>query len=129
MSKAIKNEEDQALVAVFQEAWNRTMGQMGGRASREGSSFERSQGTRAERIRNEILRAKNADQLAGWFLKFCANATKGKPIDALRDEERRKRVYTFIFDQRNFERFQNLCLFALVSYGSDKTKTTIGGNE
>ncbi len=127
MNRSIKNEEDQAVIAVFQEAWNRTMGQMSGRASRDRTSFDRSSETRAERIRNEILRSKNADQLAGWFLRFCANATKGKPIIAFSDESTRKKIYNFIFDQRNFDRFQNLCLFALVSYASDEIKTTTGG--
>lgn len=128
MSKAVKDDEDKAIIEVFQEAWNRTMGQMGGRASRQGSSMERSFDTRAERIRNEILRAKNADQMASWFLRFCANATKGKPISAFGDEAIRKKVYNLIFDQRHFDRFQNLCLFALVSYASDETKATTGGN-
>jgi CRISPR-associated protein Cas8a1/Csx13 len=128
MSRAVKDEEDKAIIEVFQEAWNRTMGQMGGRAGRQGSSLERSFDTRAERIRNEILRAKNADQMASWFLRFCANATKGKPISAFGDEAIRRKVYNLIFDQRNFDRFQNLCLFALVSYASDETKATTGGN-
>jgi CRISPR-associated protein Cas8a1/Csx13 len=129
MYKAVKDEEDKAVIAVFQEAWNRTMGQLGGAATRSGSSFGRAYETRAERIRNEIMRARTADQLAKWFLAFCASATKGKPIDAFGDEATRKLVCKFIFDHRNFERFQNLCLFALVSYASDKPKTPKQGKE
>jgi CRISPR-associated protein Cas8a1/Csx13 len=127
MSKAVKNEEDKAIIEVFQEAWNRTMGQMSGRANREGASSERSFETRAERIRNEILRAKNTDQMASWFLRFCANATKGKPMGALSDEATRRKVYNLIFAQRNFDRLQNLCLFALVSYASGEGKPITGG--
>ena len=39
------------------------------------------------------------------------------------------RIQKFIFNQRNFDRFQNLCLFALVSYASDESKSANGGNQ
>ena len=83
--------------------------------------------TEREKIRNSILRAKTADALAGWFLRFCADATKGGSLSTIRDEAARLRH--FIFSPRNFERFQNLCLFALVSYAGKEKQTTTGGNE
>jgi hypothetical protein len=41
--------------------------------------------------------------------------------------EEGERIRKFMFNQRNFERFQNLCLFALVSYAGDEAKSTTGG--
>ncbi len=76
-------------------------------------------------MRNAILRAKTADDLAGWFLRFCADATKGGSLAAMREE--RERIRKFIFNPRNVDRFQNLCLFALVSYMADETRTATGG--
>jgi hypothetical protein len=78
-------------------------------------------------MRNAILRAKTSDALAGWFLRFCADATRGGSLGALREDGMRLRK--FIFNPRNFDRFQNLCLFALVSYASEEAKTVLGGDE
>lgn len=100
------------------------MGAMGERARRDGLNFERLVEVERERIRNAILRAKTADALAGWFLRFCADATKGGSLGSLRNEA--LRIREFIFNPRNFDRFQNLCLFALVSYASEDTRTTTG---
>jgi hypothetical protein len=94
------------------------MGAMGERAERE--RFEASDlfSDRQERMRNEILRMKTSEQLATWFLRFCSSATKGGPLPELRKDE--ERVRAFIFNPRNFDRFQNLCLFALLTYDKDK---------
>ena len=92
------------------------MGEMGDRARRDGLNFSRLVEVERERMRNAILRAKTADALAAWFLRFCADATSGGSLTAMREDG--DRVRKFIFNSRNFERFQNLCLFALVSYGS-----------
>lgn len=127
MREAVKDADDQAIIRAFQDAWRLTMGALGERARRDGLNFERLVEVERERMRNAILRAKTADALASWFLRFCADATKGGSLGAIRDAS--SRIREFIFNQRNFERFQNLCLFALVSYASEEAKTATGGNE
>lgn len=125
MNEAIKDADDKAIIRAFHEAWKMTMGEFGERARRGEFVFERKVETEREKMRNTILRAKTADALASWFLRFCADATKGGSLKAMREEG--ERIRKFIFNQRNFERFQNLCLFALVSYASDEAKSAIGG--
>lgn len=127
MKEAVKDTDDQAIIRAFQEAWRLTMGAFGERARRDGLNFERLIEVERERMRNAILRTKTADALASWFLRFCADATKGGSLGAMRREA--ARIREFIFNPRNFERFQNLCLFALVSYSGEETKTPAGGNE
>ena len=127
MKEAIREPDDQAIIHTFHEAWRLTMGEMGDRARRDGLNFSRLVEVERERMRNAILRAKTADALAAWFLRFCADATSGGSLTAMREDG--DRVRKFIFNSRNFERFQNLCLFALVSYGSGDQKTNSGGNK
>lgn len=120
MKNAIHDADDQAIIRAFHEAWRLTMGEFGERARRGELIFERKVETEREKIRNAILRAKTAEALASWFLRFCADATKGAALGAVRDDA--QSIQRFIFNQRNFDRFQNLCLFALVSYASEETK-------
>jgi len=96
------------------------MAALGDRARRDGLNFSRLIEVERERTRNAILRTKTADALASWLLRFCADATKGGSLSAIRENQ--SRIQKFIFNQRNFDRFQNLCLFALVSYASDESK-------
>jgi len=126
MKEKIKDAEDQAIIRTFHEAWRLTMRGLYERARRDNlASPERLIEVERERMRNAILRAKTADALASWFLRFCADATKGGALAPLREDA--GRIRDFIFNPRNFERFQNLCLFALVSYASDDTKAATGG--
>jgi len=125
MQAAIKDADDQTIIRAFQEAWRFRMGALGERARSEGLDFGRLVEVERERTRNDILRAKTADMLASWFLRFCADATKGGSLKTMR--EHGERIRKFMFNQRNFERFQNLCLFALVSYAGDESKTATGG--
>jgi len=127
MKEAIKDSDDQAIIHAFHESWRRTMGAMYERANRDGLNIFRLVEVERERMRNAILRTKTADALASWFLRFCADASKGGSIGTFREEG--DRIRKFIFNPRNFDRFQNLCLFALVSYASEEAKTTTGGNE
>jgi hypothetical protein len=127
MREAIKDADDQTIIRAFHEAWRLTMGEFSERAHRGEFKFERKVETEREKIRNAILRAKTADALAGWFLRFCADATKGNSLSQMRAEG--DRVRKFIFNPRNFDRFQNLCLFALVSYGSGAQKTNSGSDK
>jgi CRISPR-associated protein Cas8a1/Csx13 len=120
MKNAIHDADDQAIIHAFHEAWRLTMGAMGDRARRDGLDFNRLIEVERERMRNAILRTKTAEALASWFLRFCADATKGAALGAVRDDA--QRIQRFIFNPRNFDRFQNLCLFALVSYASEETK-------
>ena len=78
---------------------------MGDRARRDGLDFSRLIEVERERTRNAILRAKTAEALASWFLRFCADATKGAALAALRDEA--PRIQPFIFNQRKM----NGCFF------------------
>ena len=125
MTKAIKDEDDQAIIAIFHEAWRMTMGALSERAQREGSDFTALVERERERTRNAILRAKTAEALAGWFLRFCADATKGAALAGMKRNA--ARVREFIFNPRNFERFQNLLLFALVSYVGREETMSEGG--
>ncbi|MEP7338534.1 MAG: type I-MYXAN CRISPR-associated Cas8a1/Cmx1 [Acidobacteriota bacterium] len=124
MKEAIKDVDDQAIIHAFHDAWRLTMSNIYERAKRD--NLKDPDGliqVEREKIRNAILRAKNAELLAGWFLRFCAEATKeGGRLNTLQQEG--ERIRQFIFNPRNVDRFQNLCLFALVSYaGKDKTET------
>jgi CRISPR-associated protein Cas8a1/Csx13 len=125
MKEKIKDIDDQTIIRAFHEAWRLTMRSLYERATRDGLDPNRLLEVERERTRNAILRAKTSEALSGWFLRFCADATKGGSLNSLRDEALRTRE--FIFNPRNFERFQNLCLFALVSYASENTKTATGG--
>jgi CRISPR-associated protein Cas8a1/Csx13 len=127
MKEAIKDADDKAIIRAFQEAWKRTMAALGDRARRDGLDFCRLVEVERERTRNAILRTKTAESLAAWFLRFCADATKGAALAAIREDS--QRIQRFIFSQRNFDRFQNLCLFALVSYASDDSNSTNGGTQ
>ncbi len=102
------------------------MSELGEHARKNNLDFKRLVEVRREKIRNEILRARTSNVLAGWFLRFCADATKGATFAPIRDDA--KTIREFIFNPRHFERFQNLLLFALVSYGGNepKTKTEAG---
>jgi CRISPR-associated protein Cas8a1/Csx13 len=119
VAKAIKDKDDIAIIRAFHKAWEMTMGQMGERARDNNLDFGRLVEVRQEKIRNEILRLKTSDASANWFLKFCADATKGGSLAPIREDS--ELIRAFIFNRRNFDRLQNLLLFALVSYQSDKT--------
>jgi CRISPR-associated protein Cas8a1/Csx13 len=114
MKHALQDADDLALIQVFHEAWKRKMKAMYVRAERDGLDGDHLVEVERERMRNDILRTKTMDSLGGWFLRFCADATRGATLPGLRDQS--SRVRQFIFNARNFDRIQNLCLFALVSY-------------
>ncbi|MFM9264513.1 type I-MYXAN CRISPR-associated Cas8a1/Cmx1 [Tychonema sp. BBK16] len=120
MVKEIKNQTDQIIIRAFHKAWEMTMGQLGDRARDNNLDFNRLVEVRREKIRNEILRLKTSDSIANWFLQFCANATKGNRLPLSREEL--ETIREFIFNSRNAEKLQNLLLFALISYVSDKPK-------
>jgi len=96
------------------------MGAMKERAGRDNSDFFRLAEVERERMRNAILRAKTADALAGWFLRFCADSTKGASLESVKNNADKLRK--FLFNPRNTERLQNLLLFALVSYNAEDFK-------
>jgi len=120
VNKEVKDADDRLIIDIFHKAWNLSMGVMGERANREGFSANDLFSDRRERMRNEILRAKSTEQLAGWFLRFCTSAARRSPIPSLKHEN--ERVRRFIFDRHNFDRFQNLCLFALLTYDEEDFK-------
>ncbi|MBL8207240.1 MAG: type I-MYXAN CRISPR-associated Cas8a1/Cmx1 [Blastocatellia bacterium] len=129
MNQAVKEENDKAIISAFHEAWKMTMKNLYDRAREENlKSAERLIDVRRERIRNDILRAKTSDALAGWFLQFCANSTKeGGKLKTMQAES--ERIRKFIFNPRNFDQFQNLCLFALVSYASEPKSSQTENNQ
>lgn len=120
MKKAIENPEDRLIIQAFHEAWNNTMGELGERARKGEFIFDIKVENEREKMRNAILRAKTPDILAGWFLRFCADASKKASVRTF--QQNGEEIRKFIFNQRNFDRFQNLCLFALVSYAGDENK-------
>lgn len=119
MKEAVRDETDQTLIRAFQEAWRLKRGALRARELREGIEKFRLIEVEREKMRNAILRTKTADSLAAWFLQFSADATREYQSAALAKDL--KQLREFIFNARHFERFQNLCLFALVSYSRDET--------
>jgi CRISPR-associated protein Cas8a1/Csx13 len=120
MKDEIKDLDDKTIIAVFHEAWNHLLGEFGEGAKKGEFIFEVKAENEREKMRNNILRAKTSEALASWFLRFCADASKTSALKSL--QQNGVQVRKFIFNQRNFERFQNLCLFALVSYaGKEKS--------
>ncbi|HEV7747058.1 MAG TPA: type I-MYXAN CRISPR-associated Cas8a1/Cmx1 [Pyrinomonadaceae bacterium] len=119
MREAIRDETDQTLIRAFQEAWRLKRGALRARELREGLKDYRLIEVEREKMRNAILRTKTANTLAGWLMQFCGDATREYQSAALARDL--KGLREFIFNPRNFERFQNLCLFALVSYSRDET--------
>ncbi len=126
VANAIKNKEDIAIIRAFHKAWQITLAQIYERADKSHLDSNRLIEVRQEKIRNEILRLKTSDSAANWFLKFCADATKGGPLAPIQEDA--ELIREFIFNRRNFDRLQNLLLFALVSYESDKTKKEANKN-
>lgn len=142
MGDAVKDETDQTVIRAFHEAWKLKMSALYkrgvesvGKNDRLVSIPDGKGGVRQvlaskhlgngfvsrerETMRNAILREKTADGLASWFLRFCADATRdGSSASLARDLAQ---LRPFIFNSRNFERFQNLCLFSLVSYARDES--------
>ncbi|HJV47154.1 MAG TPA: type I-MYXAN CRISPR-associated Cas8a1/Cmx1 [Bacillota bacterium] len=117
MNSAINLEEERALIDAFHEAWERTMAQLGDRARRDGLDFKRLVEVEQERIRNTILRQQTVDSLANWFLQFCASATRGGAMKSF--QKYKEILYYYMCNQKYYERFQNLCLFALLSYSKE----------
>jgi CRISPR-associated protein Cas8a1/Csx13 len=114
MKEAIRDEDDRVVVEVFYEAWRKRRGQLRDRAKREAANAEHMIDSERERVRNAILRARTADSLVNWFLRFCTEAARERPMPTFQRESERLR--RFLFDQHNAERLQNLFLFALLSY-------------
>lgn len=117
MKENIRDEEDRLIIDTFHEAWRRKQARLGERERRDASDFSRLVEVERERVRNEILREKSAAGLAGWFLRFCADATRGGSLPSLRQHGAQIRKLIFReHDFKHFERLQNLFLFALLSY-------------
>jgi len=122
MKQALRDTDDQTVIQVFHDAWRRKMKALYTRAKRDNLDGDHLVEVERERMRNDILRSKTMESLSGWFLRFCADATRGSSLPSLREQS--ARVRQFIFNHRNFDRFQNLCLFALVSYEGRDTANT-----
>jgi hypothetical protein len=90
------------------------MARIYGDAKRDSINGDRRVEVERERIRNSILRSRTADSLAGWFLRFCADASRDGSLSMF--QQNGERLRHFLFEPRNVERLQNLLLFALVSY-------------
>lgn len=114
MNAAIRSETDHLIIDAFHDAWKRTMAGIYDDAREAGSDAQRKIEVVRERVRNDVLRAKTQNQLAGWFLDFCARATGGSSLGSIRDK--RDQIYGALFDSGHFEHLQNLFLFALLSY-------------
>jgi len=122
MKEAIRDVDDKTIIDAFQEAWRRSMATIYGDAKRDGANGDRRVEVERERIRNSILRSKTSDALVGWFLRFCADASREAALSVFQQNGERLRL--FLFEPRNIDRLQNLLLFALVSYSrSDKAVT------
>jgi CRISPR-associated protein Cas8a1/Csx13 len=126
MKEAIRDVDDKTIIDAFYEAWRKSMARIYRDAKRDSADGERRIEVERERIRNSILRSKTADSLAGWFLRFCADASRERQDGPLTMfQHNQDRLRRFLFEPRNVERLQNLLLFALVSYAkSDKPAST-----
>lgn len=122
MNNAIRDEEDRLVIRCFQKAWSMKMGALGERASGQKLDFSRLAEVERERIRNDLLRTKTSDQLAGWLMRFLADASRGGTPREFTDNADAFRK--FVFHPRNGERLRNLLLFALVSYSATDTPVT-----
>jgi CRISPR-associated protein Cas8a1/Csx13 len=118
MNDAIRerDEEDRLVIRYFQKAWSMKMGSLAERSRELKSHFSTRADTERERIRNDLLRTKTADQLASWLMRFVADATRGGTPREL--TENADALRKFIFNPRNVNRLKNLLLFALVSYAA-----------
>jgi len=126
VAKAIKDTDDITIIRAFHKAWQITLAQIYERADKSHLDSNRLIEVRQEKMRNEILRLRTSDAAANWFLKFCADATKGGSLAPMREDA--ELIRAFIFNRRNFDRLQNLFLFALVSYESDKNNNQTNKN-
>lgn len=129
MSKVIKDAEDQAIIRTFHKAWEMKLGKFSDLAKQGVLDFKHKSKTEREKMRNAILRTKTSEKLGAWFLGFCADATEGASLKPLRNADEARLVREFIFNPRNFERFQNLCLFSLVSYAGKHADTDDSNTE
>lgn len=114
MKAAIRDEDDRVVLDVFHEAWRERMRQMYDRGERESALASSIIEGERERMRNAILRARTADALVNWFLRFCTEAARERALPTF--QRQAERLRRFLFDQHNAERLQNLFLFALLSY-------------
>lgn len=114
MNAAIRSEIDHLIIDAFHDGWKRSMASIYDEAREAGADAQRKIEVMRERVRNDILRAKTQNQLAGWFLDFCARATGGASLRSIRDK--RDQIYGVLFQPGHFEHLQNLFLFALLSY-------------
>lgn len=127
------NEIDNLVIETFHEAWRRRMKGLFSDARESNTDGNRRVDVERERVRNDILRSKTQQQLANWFFDFAARASEGRSLETLRNRDRAQKLRSFYFERKNFERFQNLCLFALLSYASEgadgsKSNLTTGEN-
>lgn len=111
VKRAITDRIDSQIIDAFQEAWRFRMKQLYDRAAKEELIPDRLLERARERYRFQILRLRTSEALANWFMQFCTAATKGGRLKSLSRE-----LCEFMFDQRNFERFQSLLLFAMLTY-------------
>jgi len=118
MKEAIRDVDDKTIIDAFHEAWRKSMARIYGDAKRDRLNGDRRVEVERERIRNSILRSKTADSLAGWFLRFCADASRDGSLAMF--QQNGERLRRFLFEPRNVERLQNLLLFALVSYAKSE---------
>lgn len=118
MKDKISDEDDRAVIDTFHAAWRARMAQLFERASRDGLNGERLVEVEQERLRNDLLRAKTAEELADRFLRLCAEATRGRPLTVLR--ERQERVRPILFQHKHLERLRSLLLFAMLTYEGKK---------
>jgi hypothetical protein len=109
--------DDQALVAKFQGAWQRTIEAFTARAGDAGA--EELVAAERARTRAAIERAKTPDALVQWFLRFLADASPGERTLS-GDTGRLRRV---ILVPERFEHFRSVLLFALISYEGQRAPT------
>lgn len=124
MKDRISDEDDRAVIETFHAAWRSRMAQLFERANRDALNGERLVEVEQERLRNDLLRAKTAEELADRFLRLCAEATRGRPLTALR--ERQDRVRPILFQHKHLERLRSLLLFAMLTY--EGKKDSAGGD-
>lgn len=128
MQTQIKSDLDRLVIDALHEAWRYRLAELSERARREGADFYSLVEGEQEKNRNQILRLRTSEALANWFLRFCSAATHGKPMKSMKANL--STFHEFLFNPRNFDRLQNLLLFAMLTYeGSENDKTEHPKNE
>lgn len=102
---------ERLFIEICHESWRRRLGKLGQRASSENTSFSGLARKEAEKLRNALIRCKNAETLRETVVDFWSRAGANRSLRGIR-------VTTLLrlFDESNWKKARDLALLALISY-------------